>query len=98
MIVISEDRMRLQLNKLVASVSRNQKWHAPMGMLLAEVVALTASSFHSAFGLSGDQWDLLFRLLVGVTLLWLVKTGINRRRAASVDVDGVIDSFKDREL
>jgi len=43
-------------------------------MLLTELVAFAGSNFHSAIRLSAEQWELLFRLLFGVTLVWLIKT------------------------
>lgn len=98
-IVVSEDRMRLQLNDLVASARRGQKWHTPIGMLLTEVVALADSNFHPFISLSPEQWDMLLDVLICLTTLWLLKTLINGWRTASVSIDGFIDSLKeDRNL
>jgi hypothetical protein len=96
MFVITEDKMRLQLNNLVASERRCQKWHVPTGMLLTELPTLAGPSFHGAVGLSGDQWDLLFRVLFVLTFVWLLKTLASARR--SISVDGFIDSLKDHSL
>jgi hypothetical protein len=92
--IVTEDEMRIHLNEFVASARKCQKWHAPTGMLLTELVAFAASSFHSAIGLSGEQWDMLFRVLLGVTLVWLLKVLSSGRRVVSVD--GLIDSLKDK--
>jgi hypothetical protein len=87
--------MRLKLNDFVAITRKKERWQVPAGMLLTELVAFAGSNFHSAIRLSAEQWELLFRLLFGVTLVWLIKTLINGSRASSVD--GFINSLKDKK-
>jgi hypothetical protein len=47
MIVISEDRLRLQLNDLVTSAGRGRKWQTPAAMLVTEVAAFAGPNFRS---------------------------------------------------
>jgi len=87
MIVISEDRLRLQLNDLVTSAGRGRKWQTPAAMLVTEVAAFAGPNFRSTIVLSVEQWNLLFGALTCVTLLWLLKTLVNAWSAPAVDVD-----------
>jgi hypothetical protein len=54
-------------------------------MLTTEVAAFVTSSFHDTIGVSGEQWEALFRTLILVTGLWLLIALIRGRRASSTD-------------
>ena len=84
-IVVTGDKMRLVLNDVLISAKRQQAWHAPAGLLLSEVATLVASTFHSAMGLTGDQWNVLFVVGMIVTMLWLPLAITRGRRQPSVD-------------
>src|SRR5437762_161242 len=80
MIIVTEDRLRLDLNEFSESTKHRQKWHAPAGMLMTEIAASVTPSFHETIGISGPQWEALFRLLMVVTLFWLLAALIRGRR------------------
>ena len=92
MIIVTEDRLRLDLNDLSDSTKHRQKWHAPAGMFMTEMAASVTSDFHDTVGISGPQWEALFRLLMVITLFWLLAALIRARRGPSAD--SLIDRLK----
>jgi hypothetical protein len=82
-IIVTEDRLRLELNELSDSTKHRQGWHAPAAMLITEVAASVASRFHDTIGISGQHWEALFRTLIAVTAVWLLAALIPRGRASS---------------
>ena len=94
-IVVTEDRMRLDLNELLHSATQRHAWQAPAGILVTEVAAFATSQFHDALGISGQGWDALFRVLLVFTFCWLIVALIRGRRRPSVD--SVIESLKTRQ-
>jgi hypothetical protein len=85
MIVLTEDRLRLDLSELSASTKHRQEWQAPAGMLTSEVAAFITSRFHETIGISGQQWESLFLALIVLTFFWLLAALIRGRRATSAD-------------
>lgn len=85
MIILTEDRLRLELNELSDSTRHRQGWRAPAGMLITEVAVFVTSSFHDAIGISGQQWQALFRTLIVGTVIWLLAELIRGRRSSSAD-------------
>ncbi len=85
MIILTEDRLRLELNELSDSTKHRQGWHAPAGMLITEVAALVTSSFHDTIGISGQQWQAFFRTLIVLTVIWLLVAFVRGRRSFSAD-------------
>ncbi len=72
MIILTEDRLRLDLNELSDSTKHRREWHVPAGMLITEVAAFVTSSFHNTVGVSGQQWEAFFRTIIVVTMFWLL--------------------------
>lgn len=93
MIVVTEDKVRLRLDCFLRREKKRREWHTPAGMLVTEIAAFVTSSFHGAIGISGDQWQAVFRVLIALTLMWLIYALTKVRRGSSVD--SLIDSFKD---
>jgi hypothetical protein len=85
MIILTEDRLRLDLNELCDSTTYRRGWHAPAGMLITQVAAFVTSSFHDTVGVSGQQWEALFCALIVVTAFWLLAAFIRGHRASSAD-------------
>lgn len=85
MMILTEDRLRLDLNEWSSSTKRRRQWQVPAGMLLTEVAAFVTSSFHDTVGISGQQWEALFRTLIVVTVFWLLAALVRGRRASSAD-------------
>jgi len=85
MIILTEDRLRLDLNELSDSTKHRREWHAPAGMLITEIAAFVTSSFHDTIGVSGQQWEALFLALIVVTMFWLLAALVRGRRASSAE-------------
>jgi len=85
MIVVTEDRLRLDLNKFSNSTRNRNEWHAPVGMLMTEVATFVTASFHDTIGISGQQWQTVFRTLIVLTVFWLLAALIRGRGASSTD-------------
>jgi len=85
MMVLTEDRLRLELNELSDSAKHRQSWHAPAGVLMTEVAAFVTSSFHDTIGISGQQWQAFFRALIIATVIWLLVALVRGRRSSSAD-------------
>ena len=92
MIVVTEDRLRLDLNDFSNSIRIRHEWQVPAGMLITEVATFLTASFHDALGVSGEQWQALFRALIVLTCVWLLAALFRGRGASSTDL--VIERLK----
>src|ERR1035438_6242423 len=91
-IIVTEDKMRLGLIDLISSAKSRQAWQTPAAMMLTEIAILPTANFHAAIGISGDQWQALFGVLLIVTLLWLLTAWVKGRPGPSAN--SFIDSLK----
>ena len=84
--------MRLLLDYFLDRERKRREWYTPAGMLVTEIAASVTSSFHSAIGVSGDQWQAVFKVLIVLTLIWLICALAKVHRGPSID--SLIDSLK----
>jgi hypothetical protein len=85
MIITTEDRLRLCLKEMSESTKHRWEWQVPAGILVTELATCVTSSFHDAIGVSGQQWEGVFRALTFVTALWLLVALLRALRPASAD-------------
>jgi len=90
-IVTTEDKVELCLNRHMKQLESRQAWVAPFGILLALGTTLLTSSFKD-FILPAQAWHALF-ILAGIgSLVWLVASVLRARGA--VGVSDVINDLK----
>jgi hypothetical protein len=92
MIVLTEDKLRLNLNSFLYREKKRREWYTPAAMLVTEIAATVTSNFHRSIGVSGDQWQAVFQVLIVLTLIWLASALTKVRRGPPVD--SLIDSLK----
>ena len=93
MIVTTEDKLQLYLDRFLQAATRRHGWHAPAGLLMTEVAVSATASFHAAIGVSGQEWEALFHVFIPMTLFWLIAALIRGRRGPSVK--STIDMLKE---
>ena len=90
-IVTTEDKLELCLNKHLKRAERKYAWVTPAGICLAILTTLVTTSFKD-FVLSANTWNALF-ILVGIaSLVWLI-VALNSARE-SVDTRDIIRELK----
>jgi hypothetical protein len=83
MIVVTEDKLRIELNDLLMGEESRRAWRVPAGMLLPLFIVFVTANFHTAIGVSGDQWQTIFGTLFVGTFLWLLRVVVGLRPAFS---------------
>ena|ERR1700680_2222085 len=91
-IIVTEDKIRLGLIDLINAAKNRQAWQTPAAMLLTEIAVFATANFHAAIGVSGDQWQALFGVLLIVTFLWLLTAWVKGGPGPSAN--SFIDSLK----
>jgi hypothetical protein len=89
MIITTEDRLRLCLEELSESTRHHQEWHAPAGILITEVAACVASSFHDAIGISAQHWEAVFRTLIVITVVFVKENVASGRYRSASEVSAM---------
>lgn len=90
-IITTEDKIRICLDKHVKTAERKQSWIAPAGILLAVITTLVTTSFQPVL-LKAETWQALF-IVVGVgSLVWLLLS--LRYAFGSLTTDQIIQELR----
>lgn len=92
-IIVTEDKAELVLNKHLDSVKVRQQWVTPFGVFLSLLVAVVVSDFKD-FILSGAAWQVLFLAGTLASGGWLFRSGIIAYRTRSLSIKQVIELLK----
>jgi len=91
---ITVDRLQLVLSKHVQHLEARRQWVAPLGILVAILMAFATTSFKE-FYFSADTWRAFFILSGILVFAWLVKSGLGAFR--SKGVEDIIEELKSSE-
>jgi hypothetical protein len=90
-IVTTEDKVELCLNRYVGQLEKRNAWIAPLGILITVGLTLTTTSFKD-FLLPAQTWSALFSIAGLGSLVWL---GVSLRAARkTIGVKEVIKEIK----
>lgn len=93
-IEITSEKLELILREHLACLTRENSWHAPLGILITIFVVLLTTNFKSSFGFSADTWSAVFIISAGLTFFWLIKSVWNIKK--SLSVEQILDKVKNK--
>ena len=93
---ITEDKLKLKLEKFEKSIKRSNNWLTWFGIFLTTVAALNAASFVDALGISGVAWETIFTIVAIVAFIRLIISPIIYYRN-KITIDDFIDGCKKYE-
>ena len=93
---ITEDKLKLKLEKFEKSIKRSNNWLTWFGIFLMTVAALNAASFVDALGISGVAWETIFTIIAIVAFIGLIISPIKYYRN-KITIDNFIDGCKKYE-
>lgn len=93
---ITEDKLKLKLEKFEKSIKRSNNWLTWFGIFLTTVAALNAASFVDALGISGVAWETIFTIVAIVAFIGLIISPIKYYRN-KITIDDFIDGCKKYE-
>jgi len=92
-IVVTEDKLMRELDDLLLGEKSRRAWRAPVGALLSIFIVFVTANFHTAMGVSGEQWRAIFGVLFAGTVFWLLKAAVILMRPGT-SVKSFLDSLK----
>lgn len=93
---ITEDKLKLKLEKFEKSIKSSNRWLTWLGIFLTAVAALNTASFVEALGISGHTWETIFTITAIIALLGLLFSPI-RYYSNKMSIDDFIDECKKYE-
>lgn len=90
-IVITEDKLRLELADSVKKMERKNVWIAPLGILITLSLSFVTTDFRD-FGLKASTWQAVFIIAAIIALGWLIISII--RHTNSLTIDELINNLK----
>jgi len=69
-IIITSDKLELELESHMKSLSASKQWQSPLSLLVGVVVVFCTSTFKAAFGLAAEVWSAVF-LIAGALFFYL---------------------------
>ena len=93
---ITEDKLKLKLEKFEKSTKHSNSWITWFGIFLTAVAALNAASFIDALGIPGHAWETIFTITAIVAFVGLFVSPI-RYYWNKMSIDDFIDGCKKYE-
>jgi len=72
LILISEDKVEIILMKHKKAVNGISSWLAPLSLALSFGATLLTADFKDVLYLTGEKWQLVFTILLIISILWLL--------------------------
>jgi len=95
-IKITEDKLINILTHHVSKLRKSKEWIAALSFSASLLLVLLTSNFSPKWGLTGEQWQMLFLLLFVMSLAYLGYTIYNCIKH-SVSVQSIVDDIKRTE-
>lgn len=92
LIQITEDKLRLVLLEHLSKVETKQRWHFPLGVLLALVPMFLTSDFKDFATVEKASWKAFFMIAFVASFVWLLNS--LRRAFVSTSLDGLVQQIK----
>lgn len=71
-IITTEDKIRLSLQKYIQARSIKSDWVTPLSLLVTFLLVFTTTDFHGNFLFPGDVWKGIFVVLMFSSIAWLI--------------------------
>lgn len=89
------DKAQNVLFRYGQALSEKNAWVAPLGLLLSCLATLLTTDFKDTLGLNQATWRAVFLVVVGLSILWLVRLLIRVFRYRKIDIDYVVRKMYD---
>ena len=96
LIAITEDKLINILTIHINKMKKSKEWIAAFSFSVSLLLVLLTSKFEEKWGLSGEQWQMVFILLFIVSIFYLVYTGYNCLKH-TVTVDVIVQDIKNEQ-
>ena len=90
-IMTTEDRLRICLIENLKKAEKKYDWIAPLGILIAIIIAFVTSSFNDVF-LSSQTWEAIFIIGGVASFIWLIIT--LKYAFVKINLDHIISDIK----
>ena len=90
-IVITEDKPRLQLSNISKRMERKNLWIAPLGIFLAIILSFVTADFKDLF-LKAATWQAVFIIAGVLSFVWFFWAILQYKNAEKID--DIIEKFK----
>ncbi|EGR0311241.1 TPA: hypothetical protein ACVU1I_003680 [Vibrio cholerae] len=97
LIKISEEKLRLVLNKYESSVQSHYGWLAPLGIFLTVTTAIITTDFKDALTLSKHTWEAIYYLGAFSSLIYSLVSFVKSRRD-SITIDTLVEMIKNKKI
>jgi hypothetical protein len=84
-LVITKDKLHLCLQRAFRRTAERDRWLIPLGVLVPLVLAVVTSGYTKRFGLGGGEWETIFIMLIIFTIIWLVRSLLQRGKSMTAD-------------
>lgn len=81
---ITVDRLRLVLSQHLNHLEKRQQWIAPLGTLLALLLAFATTTFREFF-FPAATWEAFFLIATLACIIWLICTVYSAWKAGSIE-------------
>ena len=84
-IQITADKLELILERHKGALQRANEWHTPFATLLTLLLVFITSDFRAIWGVTPDQWNILFKAGLAFSTVWLLTALWHRCRAPTLE-------------
>ena len=93
-LAITEDKLINILTRHVGKLKKSKEWWAALSFSISLLLVLLTSDFHSFLGLLGEQWQMLFILLLIASIAYMIYAIYNCCKH-NVTVEIIVKEIKD---
>ncbi|WP_333014570.1 hypothetical protein [Vibrio vulnificus] len=97
LIKISEEKLRLVLNKYESSVKNRYGWLAPLGIFLTVVTAIITTDFKDALAISKYTWEAIYYLCAFASLVYSLVSFVKFCQK-SISTDTLVEMIKNKKI
>lgn len=90
-IVSTEDKIRICLMNYLKDVAEKKEWQVPLGLFLSVLLTFLTTDFKDSFGISKENWKIIFFGAESIFFVWLCKTAF--RAGFTMTVEQVIEKI-----
>jgi hypothetical protein len=91
-IVSTEDKIRICLMNYLKDLSEKKEWLVPFGLFLSILLTFLTTDFRDTFGISKENWKIIFIIAEISFFVWLCKAGV--KAGFAMTVEQVLDKIK----
>jgi hypothetical protein len=91
LIIVSKDKLQLCLQDNMDRMGKQDRWMAPLGVLVPLVLTAVTATFTERFGIAGDVWEAIFVLLGVLAMWWLIYA--LKQRGKSVTAASIVEEL-----